>query len=341
MRVAVVGVGAMGTLIGHGLCQSKHEVVVIDTPSRIAQIHDAGGLVLKDTEGHITTRNPALATDNYQQVGRVDVVILATKSHVLPCIAPHLAQITGPDTLIVPIQNGIPWWYLYNLSGQPSRCSDTRIQCLDPQGLLHTHINIDQVVGCVAYPAAMMDDNGLVTHVEGVRFPVGELDGNLSARAEMLTELFTAAGFKSRLIQDIRSEIWLKCLGALSINPVSALTRASMVDICTFADTHDLIRQMMQEAQQVAHALGAKFRHTIEKRIAGAQAVGAHKTSTLQDVECGRSIELDAVMLSVLELAERVAVATPTIRTLYACMALLNKNLLQNERVAPGQVLAS
>ena len=189
-------------------------------------------------------------------------------------------------------------------------------------------------MGCVAYPAAITEQDGRVRHVEGRNFPVGELDGSVRERTRLVSGLFEDAGFKSRIIDDIRSEIWLKAWGALSINPVSALTGATMEDICTFTETRELIAQMMREAQEVAEAFGAKFRHTIEKRIAGAQAVGAHKTSMLQDVENGRSLELDGLMLAVLELADLAGKEVPSIRNIYACAALLNENLCSKQ--APG-----
>ena len=174
----------------------------------------------------------------------------------------------------------------------------------------------------------MMEPDGRVRHVEGWNFPVGELDGSVRERTLVVSGLFKDAGFKSRIIDDIRSEIWLKAWGALSINPVSALTGATIEDICTFTETRELIAQMMREAQEVAEAFGATFRHTIEKRIEGARAVGPHKTSMLQDVENGRPLELDGLMLAVLELAKLAGKEVPTIRNIYACAALLNEKIL-------------
>ena len=243
----------------------------------------------------------------------------------MPAVARQLSELTDTNSTIVTIQNGIPWWYLQGLKLD---IGTSRIQCLDPDGLLEQFIDSSQIVGCVAYPAATMDAAGRVQHVEGYRFPVGELDGSVRERTQVLAELFAEAGFKSRVIDDIRSEIWLKAWGAVSINPISALTRATMVDICTFPDTRILVEQIMREVQELAEALGATFRHTIEKRINGAQAVGAHKTSMLQDVENGRALELDALMLAVLQLADLAGVEVPTVRNIYACTALLNEGLL-------------
>lgn len=325
MRVAIVGAGAMGTLLGHGLCKGGHDVSVLDLPSRIAQLRSIGGLVVIGDDGVESAASPSVVTDNYADAGPHDIVILATKAQDLPAVAREIHNVVDTKSTIVTIQNGIPWWYLQDL---PVEYGNKRIQCLDPDGVLEKLVNPSQVVGCVAYPAAIMESDGRVRHVEGARFPVGELDGTVRDRTRAIAVLFEDAGFRSRVIDDIRSEIWLKAWGSLSINPISALTRATMVDICTFAETRELIVQMMREAQDVAESLGVTFRHTIEKRIEGARAVGQHKTSMLQDVENGRALELDALMLAVIELADLVGKEIPSIRAIYACVALLNEDLL-------------
>jgi 2-dehydropantoate 2-reductase len=327
MRIAIVGAGAMGTLLGHGLCKAGHDVSLLDLESRISQIRSSGKLIIVSPDGTESAVNPTLATVDYSEAGIHDVVFLATKSQDLPAVAQQLSELTDTNSTIVTIQNGIPWWYLQGLN---QGFGTSRIQCLDPDGLLEQFIDSSQVVGCVAYPAATMDATGRVRHVEGYRFPVGELDGSVRERTLLLAELFADAGFKSRVIDDIRSEIWLKAWGAIPINPISALTRATMVDICTFPETRNLIEQIMREVQELAEALGATFRHTIEKRINGAQAVGAHKTSMLQDVENGRALELDALMLAVLQLADMAGIKVPTVRNIYACTALLNQDLRSN-----------
>ena len=325
MRIAIVGAGAMGTLLGHGLCKAGYEVSILDLPSRVAQVRSTGKLIVVTPDGAESAVSPALATVDFSEAGVHDVVVLATKSQDLPAVARGVSELTNSTSIVVTIQNGIPWWYLHGLK---SNFDTSRIQCLDPDGLLQGFIDSSQIVGCVAYPAAMMEPDGRVHHIEGFRFPVGELDGSVRERTQLLAGLFEDAGFKSRIIDDIRCEIWLKAWGAISINPISALTRATMADICTFADTRELIVQMMREVQEVAEAFGVTFRHTIDKRIAGATAVGAHKTSMLQDVESGRAIELDALMLAVLQLADLAGIEIPTVRNIYACTALLNKNLL-------------
>lgn len=336
MRIAIVGAGAMGTLVGNGLCKAGHEVSILDLPHRVTQLRSNGRLVVVAPDGTESAVSPTLATADYSEAGVHDVVVLATKSQDLPAVARGVSELTDGTSTIVTLQNGIPWWYLHGLE---SNFDASRIQCLDPDGLLQRFIDPSQIVGCVAYPAAMMEPDGRVHHIEGFRFPVGELDGSVRDRTRLLSGLFEDAGFKSRIIDDIRCEIWLKAWGAISINPISALTRATMVDICTFTETRELIEQMMREVQEVAEALGATFRHTVEKRIDGAAAVGAHKTSMLQDVESGRALELDGLMLAVLQLADLAGKEIPTVRNIYACTALLNKSLLsmpkQTEGVAP------
>lgn len=329
MRVAIVGAGAMGTLLGHGFCKGGHDVSVLDLPNRVAQLRSAGQLVVIGEDGTESAVSPSLITSDYREAGKHDVVVLATKSQDLHVVAPHVGGLTSGTSTIVTIQNGIPWWYLQELSHD---FGNVRVHCLDPDGLLEKFISPSQILGCVAYPAAILEPDGRVRHVEGKNFPVGELDGSVRERTQLVADLFNDAGFKSRIIDDIRSEIWLKAWGALSINPISALTRTTMVDICSFTETRELIARMMREAQEVAEAFGARFRHTIEKRIEGARAVGPHKTSMLQDAENGHSLELDSLMLAVLELADLAGKEVPSIRNIYACAALLNENILSMQR---------
>ncbi|HLF30196.1 MAG TPA: 2-dehydropantoate 2-reductase [Xanthomonadales bacterium] len=324
MRIAIVGAGAMGCLLGHGLCRSGNEVSLIDLPARVADLRANRELTVIGPEGLQSSVTPAQITSDYSKAGIHELVVLATKAHDLPAVADCIAGLVNEQSSIMTIQNGIPWWYLH---GFQDEFGTARINCLDPDGLLEQNIAPVQIVGCVAYPAAIVEPDGRIRHVEGLRLPVGECDNLPRERTHMIAQVLNESGFKSRVIEDIRSEIWLKAWGALTINPVSALTRTTMEEICTFPGTHELIAQMMHEAQQVAEALGAKFRHTIEERIQGARRVGQHKTSMLQDLENGQPLELDALMLAVLELAQLTGKKTPTIQTVYACAALLNENL--------------
>jgi 2-dehydropantoate 2-reductase len=231
----------------------------------------------------------------------------------------------GPGTMIVTVQNGIPWWYFHKHGGPHD---GERLKSLDPSGVLTKKIDGDRIIGCVVYPAAAVPEPGVIRHVEGDRFPIGELDGSASERVQRLYDTLLNAGFRSRILDDIRSEIWLKAWGNLSFNPISALTHATLVEICQFPDTRNLAAAMMRESQAIAEKLGITFRHTIEKRIEGAESVGAHKTSMLQDVELGRSLEIEALMGAVLELGRMTEIPAPSISAVYACVKLLNKVML-------------
>lgn len=332
MQVAIVGTGAIGSLLGHGLQRGGHRVTLIDLPHRIDQIQAMKGLVVVDEAGSVSSVEPFMATTDYSAAGAQDVVILATKAHDLPGAAPNLPRLMHTETIVLTVQNGIPWWYLSGLSGE---LAGAHIHCLDPDRTLERCVPRSRIVGCVAYPAASLDPDGRVRHVEGRRFPVGELDGTIRDRTRAAAEMLEDAGFKSRVIQDIRSEIWLKALGALSLNPISALTRATMVEICSFVPTRDLAAAMMREAQSVAAALGATLRRSIEERLDGAKAVGPHKTSMLQDVEAGRPLEVDALLKAILELADMTRIEAPTIRSIHACTALLN-NVIQSRGMRAG-----
>jgi 2-dehydropantoate 2-reductase len=298
-----------------------HEVSVVDRGKRLAAIRGRG-LRLIDIDGTVREAKPALATDRCAECGPQDLVILAMKAHQIAEVAGELAPLLASGAPVVTTQNGIPWWYFHRHGGPHD---GLRLRSLDPDGTLERLIPCDRVLGCIVYPAIDVDEPGVVRHVEGDRLAVGEPDGSESARAIALNELLTAAGFRSRVLTDLRSEIWLKAWGNLSFNPISALTRATLVDICRFPETRALAASMMTEAQAVAARLGITFRHTIEARIAGAENVGAHKTSMLQDLERGRSLELDALVGSILELARLVDVPVPTIEAVHACAKLLDR----------------
>ena len=309
MKVTIVGAGAIGSLLGHGIARGGHQLTIVDLPGRAAQLRDSGGIVVRSGDGSTSVGVPATVTETIEGPSQ-DVVILATKAHQLDAVAPHLSPLLGDDTAVLTVQNGIPWWYCQGLD---HALGGARLRTLDADGLLADHVPAGSIVGCVAYPAAELMPDGTVLHVEGNRFPIGEIDGIERPRTAAIAAMLEDAGFKCRVLEDIRSEIWLKAWGALSINPVSALTRATMEDICTFPATRSLVACMMEEARKVAESLGVTFRHTIDKRIDGARAVGAHKTSMLQDLELGRPMEIDALVTVVQELGRLVEIPTPTI----------------------------
>ena len=249
------------------------------------------------------------------------MVLLALKAHQIETVAAQIPSLYGPATSVVTLQNGIPWWYFQRLGGE---FDGRRLESLDPGQLIESNIPAERILGSIAYPAAEKTAPGVIQHIEGNRFPVGELDGSKSERAEAVAAALTAAGFKAPVLTDIRAQIWLKALGNLTFNPISALTRATLVDICTFPETRQLAAEMMREAQEIAGKLGIRFRHTIEQRIAGAERVGAHKTSMLQDIEAGRPVELEALVGVIRELGQLTKTPTPSIDAVHACVKLLD-----------------
>ncbi len=320
MKICVVGAGAIGGLMAAKFALAGHNVTVIDQGKHLEAIQQNGLKLIWEDGSELVAK--VRATDTTENVGPQDLVVLALKAHFLELVARDIDNLMGPDTMIVPVQNGIPWWYFHNHGGE---FDGRRLDTLDPTGLLTRHIDGDRIIGCVVYPAAAVIEPGVIKHVEGDRFPIGELDGSTSARIEKLFELFTQSGFRSRILDDIRSEIWLKAWGNLSFNPISALTHATLESICQFPETRKLAENMMKEAQNIAEALNITFRHTIEKRIAGAEGVGAHKTSMLQDVEAGRSLETEALIGAILELGQLNKIPAPSIEAVYALVKLLNR----------------
>ena len=322
MKVCVVGAGAIGGYVAVRLAHAGHAVSAIARGPHLAAIR-AGGLKLVEG-GREQVASDLAATDRIGGAGPQDVVMLALKAHQIAPVVDDLPALFGPDTVVVTLQNGIPWWYFQRFDGE---FAGRVVETVDPGGVLFRAIDPERVVGCIAYPAAEIAEPGVIRHIEGNRFPVGELDGRDSDRVRMISGLFEEAGFKSRVLDDIRSEIWLKLWGNLTFNPISALTHATLVDICRFPLTRGLAAVMMTEAQQVAERLGARFRVTLERRIAGAESVGRHKTSMLQDVEAGKPLEVDGMLGVVVELAEMTGVEAPTLRALHACVSLLSRTL--------------
>ena len=324
MRICVVGAGAVGGLMAAKFALAGEDVTVIDIGTHLAAIKENGlKLIWEDGSEHVAE---VKAVEDATAAGPQDLVVLAVKAHFLDKVARDIESLLDAGTMIVTVQNGIPWWYFQKHGGP---LDGTRLTTLDPSGVLTKHIDAERIVGCVVYPAASVPEPGVITHVEGDRFPIGELDGSESERAQRLHDVLVKAGFRSRILDDIRSEIWLKAWGNLSFNPISALTHATLVEICQFPETRALAATMMEEAQTIAESLGVTFRHTIEKRIAGAEGVGGHKTSMLQDVEAGRSLETEALIGSILEIGRLVEIQAPAIEAVYACVKLLNRVMLR------------
>ena len=322
-KICVVGAGAIGGLLAAKFALAGEDVTVIDQGAHLAAIQK-NGLELEWHDGKVQTAKMK-AVNKAADAGKQDIVVLAVKAHFLDQVVRDIDSMLGPDTVVLTVQNGLPWWYFQKLGGQ---YDNHRLESLDPSGILTKNIDPNRIIGCVVYPAAAATAPGVIHHVEGDRFPIGELDGKETPRVKELHDVFIKAGLKSMVLPDIRSEIWLKAWGNLSFNPISALTHATLVDICQFAETRQLAAAMMKEAQDIAQKLGVTFRVTIDKRIAGAEAVGAHKTSMLQDVEAGRSLETEALIGSILEMAKLTNTAAPSIESVYALVKLLNKVML-------------
>ncbi len=327
MKICVVGAGAIGGFMGARLAKSGNEVSLIARGAHLAAIRKNGLKLIQD--GAEIIADNVIATDDIAELDHQDVVLLALKSHQIGAVLDKLSHLIGPDTVMVTLQNGIPWWYFQKLSGN---YQGRFVATVDPGGALARAIDPACLLGCIAYPAALVSEPGVIRHIEGIRFPVGELDGSVSDRVGKVVELFVAAGFKSRVLDDIRSEIWLKLWGNLSFNPISALTHSTLEAICQFPPSRALAATMMSEAREVAEKLGAGFRVTLERRIEGAEKVGKHKTSMLQDVETGKPLEIDGMLGAVIELAEITATEVPTLRAIYACVCLLG-HTMERERI--------
>ena len=322
-KICVVGAGAIGGLLAAKFALAGEDVTVIDQGAHLAAIQK-NGLKLEWHDGKVQTARMK-AVNKPADAGKQDIVVLAVKAHFLDQVVRDIDTLLGPDTIVLTVQNGLPWWYFQRLGGP---YDNHKLDSLDPSGVLTRHIDPKRLIGCVVYPAAAATAPGVIHHVEGDRFPIGELDGKETPRVRELHDVFIKAGLKSMVLPDIRSEIWLKAWGNLSFNPISALTHATLVDICQFAETRALAAAMMKEAQDIAQKLGVTFRVSIDKRIAGAEAVGAHKTSMLQDVEAGRSLETEALIGSILEMARLTHTPAPAIESVYALVKLLNKVML-------------
>jgi 2-dehydropantoate 2-reductase len=322
MNITVIGAGAIGGHIAARLAAAGESVSVVARGEHLKAIRERG-LVLKEGGEEIVVR--VEATDRIAEAPRPDLVVLGVKAHQVAPIAADVASILTPETIVMTTQNGMPWWYFFKHGGP---YDGHRLESVDPGGVIAGHLPIDAIIAGISYQAAEIESPGVIRHVEGHRLPLAEIDGVRTARVAALAELFTRAGFKSPVLSDVRTEIWTKLWGNLSFNPISALSRANLDDICRFPPTRALAAAMMREAQTVGEAFGIRFRLAIDKRIAGAEAIGAHKTSMLQDIEHGRAIEIDALLGSVIELARLVNVPTPHLDAVYAVTKLLGETVV-------------
>lgn len=313
MRVLVFGCGAVGSLLGAGLVDAGADVALLDRGEQFSAL-STQGLRLISPAGDMRHVTQFKAVTDPREFGRADLVVLAVKAHQIRPSLDLLEHALGQETALLTVQNGIPWWYFQR---HPGGHADRVLRSVDGDGQLAGRIDPARVIACVAYPAAEVTEPGVVRHVEGHRFPIGELDGERSARCQAIAALLERGGFKVPVISDMRNEIWLKAWGNLAFNPVSALTGMTMSEICRQPATRALVVRMMTEAAEIASRLGVPMRIPLEKRLSGAERVGHHKTSMLQDLHAGRPLEIDAILGVILELGGIVDAPVETLRTVH------------------------
>ena len=312
MKICIYGAGAIGAWLGVELSLAGEDVTLIARGPHLEAMRQNGVKLLIDGQEKIA--HPKCVEDP-AEAGPQDYVIITVKAHSLPGIADRLEPLLGPDTTVVTGVNGIPWWYFYKLAGP---YENRRLNSIDPGGRVWDAVGPERAIGFVVYPAAEIAEPGVIRHIEGKRYTMGEPDGQPSERCDKLCAAMQEAGFVARVRNNIRDDIWVKLWGNLSFNPISALTLATLDKVAGEEGTGNVCRLMMQEAQEIGERLGASFRVSVDKRLAGGAAVGAHKTSMLQDLELGRPMEIDALVTVVQELGRLVDVPTPTIDVVLA-----------------------
>lgn len=319
MKICIFGAGAIGGYLGAKLARQGAEVGLVARGPHLEAMK-AGGLRLIEEGGEFTV--PVAVSDNAADLGAQDYVIITLKAHSVPPLVEAMRPLIGDRTAIVSCVNGVPWWYFHKVGGP---LEGTRLASVDPGNVQWDGFGPERMIGCVVYPAAEVIEPGVVKHVEGNRFSLGEPDGTKSERALALSKILTAAGLKAPVRPRLRDEIWIKLWGNLSFNPISALTLSTLEELCTDDGTRAVARAMMVEAQAIAEKLGVKFPIDVDRRIDAGAAVGPHKTSMLQDLERGRPMEIDALVGSVQELGLITRTPTPTIDTVLALLRLRAK----------------
>ena len=319
MKICIFGAGAIGGYMGAKLAQAGADISLVARGPHLKAMNENGLRLIEDS-GETTVN--VTASDNPAALGEQDYVIVTLKAHSVPAVVPHMQPLIGDNTTIVSGVNGVPWWYFHKVGGD---LEGTRLQTVDPGDAQWNGLGPERVLGCVVYPAAEVIKPGVVKHIEGNRFSLGEPDGSKSERATALSTALSAAGLKAPVRPKIRDEIWIKLWGTLTFNPISALTHATLDVLCTDPATREVARNMMLEAQSIAEKLGVKFPIDVDRRIQGGADVGAHRTSMLQDLDQGRPMEIDALVGSVKELGRVTDTPTPTIDTVLALIALRAK----------------
>ena len=321
MKIVIAGAGAIGGYIGAKLARQGADVTLFARGAHLKAMQERGLRVEGADESFEV--HPQV-TGSLESIGPSDVVFLGVKAHSLPDLAPRLRSLFGPDTVVVSTQNGVPWWYFQNHGGELEGLSLERV---DPGRVIATAIEPRRVIGSIAYFSTEIAEPGVIRHNEGNRISCGEPDGTRSERIQRTTQALIAAGLRAPITMKIRQEIWVKLLGNVAFNPISALTGATLVEMATHPEVSRLVRVLMRETEAVAGKLGIELPISIDQRIAGAAKVGAHKTSMLQDVEAGRPMELEAVVGAVIELGERLGIDMPATKAVYSCAALLNDKI--------------
>jgi 2-dehydropantoate 2-reductase len=320
VRIVIAGAGAIGGYIGARLAKAGADVALFARGPHLRAMQERG-LRVVSPDGNFEVR-PQVFGD-LAAIGKADVVFLGVKAHSLTALAPALPPLLGPDTVVVSTQNGVPWWYFQGYGGE---LDGLRLERVDPGGVIAAAIEPRRVVGSLAYFSTDVVEPGVIHHTEGNRISFGEPDGTKSERARAIAEALIAAGFRCPVTPRFRHEIWVKLLGNVAFNPISALTRGTLVELVRHPEVSRIIREIMIETEAVAARLGIELPISIEQRMAGAEKVGGHKTSMLQDLEAGRPMELEAVVGAVIELGDRLGVPMPTTRTVYGCAAMLNEH---------------
>jgi 2-dehydropantoate 2-reductase len=320
MKFAIVGAGAIGAFLGAMLARAGEDVALIARGPHLRAMQERGVRV----RGEIGDfQVDAKATDDPTDVGEVDVILLTLKAHSLPAMAPRLGPLIGPQTSVVSAQNGIPWWYFYRHGGP---WEGTRLESVDPGGVITQHIDSARVIGCIVYPSTSIVEPGVIEHTEGNRLAIGEPDGSKSERCRALADVLIKAGLRCPIRTNIRHDMWVKLMGNVAYNPISALTHATLIEIVQGTETRELAVAIMCEAESVAEKLGIELGVSIEQRLAGAEKVGHHKTSMLQDIEAGKPTELEAIVGAVVELGEKIGVDLPNTKSIYERVKVLESS---------------
>ena len=333
MKIVIVGAGAIGGYIGARLAKAGADVVLFARGPHLRAMQERGLRVTSpDGDFEVT---PKVAGD-LTTIGRADVVFLGVKAHALTALAPQLNPLLGPETAVVSTQNGIPWWYFQQIGGA---LEGLRLERVDPGGTIAATIDPKRVVGSLAYFSADVPEPGVIHHTEGNRISFGEPDGTRSERTRAIAAALIEAGFRCPVSTRFRHEIWVKLMGNVAFNPISALTGATLAEMARHPEVSQVVRALMRETEAVAARLDIELPISIEQRMAGAEKVGAHKTSMLQDLEAGRPMEIDAVVGAVVELGEKLDVAMPATQTVYSCVKLLDERRQRGKTLAESSLV--